>query len=363
LFMNEAKYLVSTLFCFIAGAMLLYAPGGAPASLDKLVAASDDIVVGKIIDGASSGVTVSLSLEVERALKGPLATGAIVGASGAASQAVMTHPVAQERGIFFLSAASGGILRVVPPLNGYLTDERSTFIPLPSSGYEVQPGTSPKEQVMLEVLGALESGRMVQPGGTIDLLGEFHADPSSNVRLVFQRWMTGSSSSRLTAIALRALVAEGDIGALTRIASDDSLESTQAAASLYEALKLFKNPDPTSVALLGRLATTSSTNTSLRAAAATALARMHTQRTLPYLAQLLGEQNISLVTAAVGGLSSFANNVPIGSHQPAAGPWSYRSEDTIAHSAFDERLIAKQESYFVSFWSDWWHQNESKLSQ
>jgi hypothetical protein len=58
----------------------------------------------------------------------------------------------------------------------------------------------------------------------------------------------------------------------------------------------------------------------LRVAAAGALARMHTQPNLPYLAKLLTEKSTMLQAMGVGGLASFANNVPIGSHEPAAGP-------------------------------------------
>jgi len=66
---------------------------------------------------------------------------------------------------------------------------------------------------------------------------------------------------------------------------------------------------------------------------------------------------------AVGGVSSFANNVPIGSHEPAPGPWSFRTDDTIAHSAFDETTIGKQESYYLTFWQSWWQQHQSALQQ
>jgi len=49
----------------------------------------------------------------------------------------------------------------------------------------------------------------------------------------------------------------------------------------------------------------------------------------------------------------FANNVPIGSHEPAAGPWPYRTDDTIAHSGFAEAN--------VPFWQNWWQQHQSEL--
>ena len=83
---------------------------------------------------------------------------------------------------------------------------------------------------------------------------------------------------------------------------------------------------------------------------------------LSYLAQLLSDQNSALKAMGVGGLSSFANNIPIGEHEPAPGPWTYRTEDTIAHSVFDESAVSQRESYFIGFWKDWWNANQVKLS-
>ena len=106
---------------------------------------------------------------------------------------------------------------------------------------------------------------------------------------------------------------------------------------------------------LGEIATDPSVGVDLRMAVAGALSRMHTRQTLPYLAGLMMDRDITLRSLAVGGLASFANNVPIGSHEPAAGPWPYRTDDTIAHSGFD--------GSDVSFWQTWWRQNQSKIGQ
>jgi hypothetical protein len=76
---------------------------------------------------------------------------------------------------------------------------------------------------------------------------------------------------------------------------------------------------------------------------------------LPHLATLLNDKNVTIRTFAAGGMASFANNVPIGSHEPAAGAWTYRTDDTIAHSGFDAANVA--------FWQAWWQQNQSKLTQ
>jgi hypothetical protein len=114
--------------------------------------------------------------------------------------------------------------------------------------------------------------------------------------------------------------------------------------------------------MLGQIATDKTIGTDLRIALAGALARMHTQQSLPYLAQLLSDPNSALQAMAVGGISNFANNVPIGEHEPAPRPWNYPSDDTIAHSAFDESIIRQQPAYYIGFWKAWWAQNKGNLS-
>lgn len=82
-----------------------------------------------------------------------------------------------------------------------------------------------------------------------------------------------------------------------------------------------------------------------------------------YLAQLLADPSPTLQAAGVGGLASFANHVPIGSHEPALGDWKYRTEETIAHSAFDESLVRQLQAYYVGFWRDWWQQHHANLGE
>lgn len=86
------------LFSLAAVAM---AGGGAPKLLDQLISASDDIVVGRISSGSAAGVSVNLSIEIERVLKGQLAAGGIVAVSAAISEPAPFHQAARDRGIFF----------------------------------------------------------------------------------------------------------------------------------------------------------------------------------------------------------------------------------------------------------------------
>ena len=119
----------------------------------------------------------------------------------------------------------------------------------------------------------------------------------------------------------------------------------------------FNNADPAAISLLGKLASDNSNGEDLRVAAAAALARVHTKQALPILAQLLGGPDPTLRAYAVGGLSMFANNVPVGSHEPAAGDWPWRTAETIAHSA----MVGSDDQ--VQFWKNWWGTNQAALLQ
>ena len=84
---------------------------------------------------------------------------------------------------------------------------------------------------------------------------------------------------------------------------------------------------------------------------------------MPYLARLLDSPDATLRTCAIGGLAMFANNVPIGSHEPAAGDWAWRTDDTIAHSAMDQGVISNNAAYYIGFWKSWWAANQVALSR
>jgi hypothetical protein len=356
--MNCHGYFTKIVLLGLVVARWLLGQGGAPVSVDRLIAASDSIVVGTIAQGTVSGTAVALSIQVERVLLGNWEMGAIVAASGTISEPSPTRAIGPERGIFFLSDAGAGPMRLVPAISGDLLDEMEMFVLLPvSSTPAAQPAAnaSPRERVLLEMLGAVGAPLPKRPGGFVDVVAEYRVSPTPAVRSVFRRWLT-SDSPRLAAIGVQALLAEGDTTALSRVAADPGLRSTAVKAHAFDGLKFyFKNSDPAAVNALGRLAGDNSNGMELRIAAASALARVHTRQALPFLAQLLDTPDPTLRTFAVGGLSMFANHVPIGSHEPAAGEWPWRTDETVAHSAMDGSN--------VGFWRSWWAANQAALLQ
>jgi len=355
--MRDPTHIAACALLYLLGARLLPGAIMGTESLDKLLAASDTIVVGSIVQGTVSGTAVTGSIQVERVLKGNWRTGQVIGVAGTISQPSPTRTVADERGIFFLAGNGSGPVRLVSVTSGFLLDERFLFLPLPDASSPADPpaSSSPRERVLLEILAGMEAGTLKRPGGFIEPEFEYRAAPTPAARTVFRRWLT-SGSQRLVASSLQALLAEGDTTALARVSTDPALRRVAAEAHAFDGLKgYFKNTDPAAVRALGELAGDNSNSMELRIAAASALARIHTRQALPFLAQLLDSPDVNLRVLGVGGLSMFANHVPIGSHEPAAGDWPWRTEETIAHSGM--------EGSNVGFWKSWWAANQAALLQ
>jgi hypothetical protein len=82
------------------------------------------------------------------------------------------------------------------------------------------------------------------------------------------------------------------------------------------------------------------------------------------LAALLDDPDANLRVEAVGGMGAFANGLAVQTlagapgltylQLPASAP--YQTPDTIAHLAFGPQAIMARETYYVSFWKNWWTQ-------
>jgi hypothetical protein len=212
--------------------------------------------------------------------------------------------------------------------------------------------------VLLETVIAAESGSPAR----VDLVDAFRESRSPVLGAAMTRFLT-SPNAALVSIGLRGSLLGGDSSVIVAARRNYAALSAAPgwAAFLQDVKTGYVNTDPRAVETLGQVAIDAGAGADLRVAAAGALARMHTLGSLPYLAQLLTDSNASLRTMAVGGLAMFANNVPIDGHEPAPGPWKYRTDETIAHSAFDETVIGQREPYFLGFWETWWRQNQREL--
>lgn len=356
--------LVTTFVVWLGSPHVAFGAGSAPIPLKVLVSNADAVVVAKILDGTVASQMVNLSLDVQKVLKGPLQTGAVlqVDSSFGADAVRYTTAIEKDRGIFFLKSANEKWF-LLPVTSGTIAEFRRAFFVLPAAsrpkgfGSAVQP--SVHERVLAELAGALESGDVRPRGGTVDFMWEYRSDPSTAMKALFAQFAS-SPNPQLKAAGLRVFISNGDVQAFAQVEKAVATRSANDLAQIAEEIWYYiKATDSRAVTNLGRLAGSQSSPAELRKASLTALARIHTRESLPYLAGFLDGTDLELQTLAVGGIAMFANNVPAGEHEPAPGPWKYRTEDTLRHSAMDPAI--KNSPGSVAFWKAWWADHRAEL--
>jgi len=365
-------------------AMLLTAPIGsatliAPRSLTDLTAGADSIVVGTAMRVSQGGNGVSLTLAIDRVLKGDVGMNGTIASvlwvitPADAAQAV-TPTAASGPGIWFLQRASGG-WTLLPVMQG--------SVPLSTSYFPVPPGplvaayaygaASPlADKLACELGSAIESANgsySIQMRtlhyGLLDQLG------SSYVPVLYQR-LAASASPAQRLLGLAGLIRGGSSGALVGLGQSASTlvaNPKEGGTLLLSIRDYFRSTDTMSLNALAQLEGSSDTNGALREAAAHALAAIHTVGTLPSLAALLDDVDSNLRAEAIGGLGSFANGLAIQTTSgvpslaflqfPASAP--YLTPATKANFALGTRAIERNEASYLAFWKQWWAQNRAAL--
>ena len=272
-----------------------------------------------------------------------------------------TVPPSAGYGVFFLQRTTGGSWALLPATGGDVTWEQ-TYWHVPQSPSQavtnlvaasLPSSPSALDKVLVEILVAVESGA---PVPSEQLIGIFRVSKSPVLAAAYARF-SSKPDIELACVGLQGSLVGGDVSVLSKVRQRyGELSSARSWPPLLDEIKrYYVDTTPQTIQSLGQIATDTSVGSDLRAAAAGALARMHTKQSMPYLAKLLTDPDGGLQSMAVGGLSMFANNEPIGSHEIAPGPWPYRTDATMAHSGLSVSN--------VSFWQTWWQQNQSALSQ
>jgi hypothetical protein len=123
-----------------------------------------------------------------------------------------------------------------------------------------------------------------------------------------------------------------------------------------------RDPSPASINQLVQLA---SLSPEMREAAIHAISSIHSQAALPFLASLLTSSDPKEQARGVFGLSSFVNvcpaetpaNVVSMAYIQCANNGPYSTADTASNFATPGALS----SQVVSFWINWWNQNQAAL--
>jgi hypothetical protein len=179
-------------------------------------------------------------------------------------------------------------------------------------------------------------------------------------------YLSQASGADAATAGLQCLLLLGDVVALQAVLDqEETLFSDDRGVQFSELIKSFyMNRSGLALAVLGT-AIKDARERDIPVGCAGALARIHSQETLPYLASMLDNDDPALVAYGVGGLAMFANGFPINStlYQPSGGSSAFRTPDTMTHSVMDERLISANRAYYVAFWKRWWTEHQRELSR
>lgn len=328
--------------------------------VSRLANDSEAIVVGSA-QATIAGDLATVTIQVGRVIKGPPSNGTI----SAVWRKQRTGGFRQDgthnaHGIFFLTRTTNGTWSFLPVYDGAMAFEDvyiKTPLEIPQSARATVQASLPSnptvtDQVLAELVLKLETTSSL----IYDLVTTFRDTPSPVLLSTFNR-IRSHQNPVLRAIGLQGLLATGDPSALVFVHQNYStLSSSNSWRRITDEIKsYYVNTSPPAIQALGQMAVDAKSGDDLRMAATAALSRIHTQQTLPYLARLLDDLNPGIQAVACGGMGSFANNTPIGSHQPAAGDWPYRTQETIAHAGYSAGN--------VGFWKAWWGQQKNALSR
>jgi hypothetical protein len=343
--------------CWFIAAVVQAGPSSM-GSISNLTARAGAIVVGSIHSEVSNSA-IRFTIHADRVLKGNVRAPSRIVFTWTPPSKPYPGPLPDAYGLCFLERAPDGAWQPLPVANGDIS-WGDAFLAMPPGGAPAMssPGSTALDRVLAEIVAAIDRGARVG----FDLVFEFRAHRSPVLSAAFRRYQAQSDPYRRM-MGLRGAISAGDVNALRTVR--DRYVSIIAAPwgsdIVNEIRWYFLNTDPAAIQVLGEMAVDSRTPLDLRVASAAALGKMHTKGALPFLAKLLDEPSYALKAAGVGGLSAFANNVPVGSHEPASGAWIYRTDETIAHSIWDENLVSQRESYYVGFWKAWWQKYRQEL--
>lgn len=351
-----------------------------PQSIVDLGRKADLIVVGSTSGTFQTGLSASFSLQVSRVVKGngDLAASTLTVAWANSVQGTVTPgtslPISGE-GIWFLRESTSG-WQLSPVIDGAVPFNL-TFFPAPTgplvSAYAYSAAAALNDKLGAELASAIENA-----GGNYSFqlyalqFGLLDQLQASAVSLLYQR-LSASASPQQRILGLSGAIRSGSSAALAVAVQDRGTSAQYAhenAILLFSIRDYFRAADLNSVSALGRASVdTTNPNTAFREAAAHALAAIHTNPALPYLAALLDDSNFNLQVEAIGGMGAFANGLPAQNgagvpglnhlQLPAAAP--YKTADTVANFAMGSQAIEQKTSSYLSFWKTWWAQNRASL--
>lgn len=333
------------------------------------------IVVGTASNGIqASAADVSFTINVARVVEGPPAlAGSSIPVTWALTVAAARAPTVTGTGLWFLQGSSGA-WTLLPAMQGDVSFA-DTFFAEPAgvnqAAYTYSATASLKDAVASELALAIENAP--PDSFRLDYLhkGALEQLNSPVVPVLYQR-LAGMSAVDKKILGLAGQIRLGSASALTTAAGAAPSFTGFALEQgvLLESVRYwFRAADPTSVAAVGQTVDNTDGDLQFRRAAAFALAAIHTQQSLPYLAALMSDPDPEMRTEFVRGVGSFANGLPAQTRdatpslsylQPQANS-PFRTDDTVAYSQLNIQILEQNESRYLAFWSAWWQANRGAL--
>ncbi|MBI1355788.1 MAG: hypothetical protein GC160_15720 [Acidobacteria bacterium] len=332
--------------------------------ITNLVSGADVIVLGEIGDAQSGSETSrgELTLLISDVLKGEVPNGPVRISCGDLRIGLGDGVVGKQALIFAVRSPQDGgdeleLMRMVDGNSPYV---ESQIVAAKGPIDRVMQQSLGGDSALQRVIGAIATLESAQhsPNGII-ALSTLAVDrrETDTLKRAFSA-MRASQSPTATEHGTNGLVALGQLDGLQALDADAKTGRPTNERTMRLLEDAYASTDERGIAILADWLKSSSAMQ--RRTAAGALARIHTPEAVMELGPALNSTDFQVRWRAVGGLSMFANNVPLGGAGPAPGAWSFRSDETIQYSAFDEALLRDREDAYLGFWRSWWteHQDE-----
>src|SRR5579883_572214 len=319
-----------------------------PITVVSLLEKSDMVVVAELVKVENTGSAPLLTLLVNRSIKGSVVSGSLVsGVALGLDRWAATLPEG-EAGVWFLRKDHLNTI-VMPHMIGSNMAPDRYFIPalkepLPAR-YAYKPSEVELRKLLAEMSAATEKWWNMPQASSVKLFVEFASSKSPDVIHAY-RVLAKSESSQLRYTALAGLVGKNDFTALSRLLEvvlskepkTPDISSVERML-VYQLTYFYRGVEPAGIRMIGDVAANPALSMDLRRSAAICLAQIHTRETLVYLAQLLDDDDFEMRSYAVGGLSAFANNLPVQGMENVdsgnrIGEGEYSNRETMRHSGF-----------------------------
>jgi len=332
-------------------------------TIPGLVSKADVIVVGVVSSVAAESLssTGQLVLNVSDVFKGSYTSGVLSLSYEAKSDGTEKMMTGKTILAFGKLSADGLTYALLPMSHGAELPVRRQVMdvgaPADVPTLQISSQDTPLQKVIKE-LGLIQIGSTKTEAGRYLLSLTFAKVEPGLTEAVFGAIQ--SSGPKGAVLGAAGLVAMGDFNGLHTADSLDVQSHPELIPVISSIESSFNDTSKASLQILTQWLG-SSMPAVKREAAAGALARIHTPGAILQLGVALNDSDFEVRWRAIGGLSMFANSVPIGSVSPASGPQPLRTSDTIRFSVFDRNLVSKDEVTYLTFWRQWWNQNQGQI--